>query len=484
MISYSKECIAKIKWVLPLIFFVGYFLTFQYFDTKIVEYLAYNLLAFISCAVLLTQIKLFEQKFVAIWLVIILFILVYFIRFYWISINPSAVRVMLPYNPYMSMVQNNGAQLLAFGLSTIAFTSFSFSTAALLFFMTKQDNDVCQYLDSGRSVLFGLIAKRSLWIVTVLILLLAYISYKYHIGEMGAPSREALPFYLKGIIFYARTIVIPLIILLSIYLAERSGHILVSRLGVLILIMHGVLDMLLRSSRSSLLLSLLLLVFLMLADGIKLRHKEKVFFSVMMTLAFFMIPIMTEYRQIRLGYNLPHIEAFSSALNVARKDLLMQIFKGLEFVLFRMPGIESLWCMITARGEPLGMHGIDVINSKNGIAGYLTYIIYPLREADYTLLAPSFVGWFYLVAGLPAIVFGSIFTGVLSLLGWRFLDRRYIESGPVAQVFFLWILFMALTEGTLDSMAYMFLVGLITIVALEVGLRMFLKKKPCENFNL
>ncbi|MFA6051833.1 MAG: hypothetical protein WC762_04510 [Methylobacter sp.] len=482
MLSYSKKCIAKIKWALPLVFFCGYFLTLKYFDTKSVEYSAYNLLATVSCAVLLAQIKLFEQKFVAVWIALILFILVYFIRFYWVTIDALPVQIMLPRIPYNAMVADRNALLHAFKLSVMAFTSFSFSAVALLFFMRKQNSRVSQY--SGNSTLSGLLAKRSLLVVTLLMMVLAYLTYKYHIGEMGASSsREALPFHLKGVIFYIRIVAIPLIILLSIYLAERSGHILTSRLGVLILMMHGIIDMLLRNSRSSLLLSLLLVLFLMLADGIKLRRKEKVFLGVMITVAFVMIPIMTEYRQIRVSSDLTYIEAFSNALNIGGKDLLAQIFKGLEFVLFRMPGIESLWCMIASKGEPLGIHVIDVINSKNGIAGYLTYIIYSMDEADNTLLAPGFVGWFYLVAGFPAIVLGSLFVGALSVLGWKFLGCRYVESGPVAQAFFLWMLFMALTEGTLDSMVYMFFVGLITIVVLEIGLRVFARRRA-YGFNL
>jgi hypothetical protein len=189
--------------------------------------------------------------------------------------------------------------------------------------------------------------------------------------------------------------------------------------------------------------------------------------------------------------NLPYIEAFSSAFNVVGKDWFKQIFKGFEFILFRMPGIESLWNIIALRIEPLGISSIDVINLKNGIAGHLTYesfshkLPFPMKtEIDSTLMAPGFVGWFYLVAGLPAIVLGSLLIGLLSVLGWKFLDRRCFESGPVAQVFFLWMLFMALIEGTLDNMVYMFLVGLITIVALEVGLRMFIRRAPSENFNL
>ena len=479
MIDHFEKYIAKIKWALPLLFFFGYFFTLKYFDSNIVEYLTYNLLAFISCAVLLTQVKSFGQRYIAVWVALILFILIYFLRFYWITIDASPVSVMLPHkhNQYLIMVNDRNALLQAFKLSVIAFTCFSFSAAALLFFMRKENNHIYQYFDSVNSTFLGVIAKRSLLVITLLMLVLAYITYKYHIGEMGSSPGEALPFRMKGVVFYARTILIPIVILLSIYLAERSGHIMVSRLGILLLIMHGVMDMLLRSSRSGLLLALLLLAFLVLTDGVKLRRKEKVVVGIMLAIAFFLVPIMTKYRDIRVNYDLPYIEAFFSALNVVEINWFTQPLKGLQFVLFRMPGIESLWCMIANRAVPLGLHSIDVITSKNGIAGYLTYVIYSIKETDNTLLAPGFVGWFYLVAGLPAVVLGSLFAGALSVLGWKFLDSRYFKSGPIAQVLFLWMLFMVLTEGTLDSMVYMFLVGLITIIALEVGLRTFVRKE-------
>lgn len=477
MINHFEEHITKIKWVLPLVFFFGYFSTLKYFDSNSVEYLTYNLLAFVSCAVLLTQVKLFDQRYVAVWVALILLILLYFIRFYWITSSALPLRYVLPLNAYDTMVNDRNALLQAFKLSAIAFASFSFSSAALLFFMKKKDSHVHQYVDIGNSTFPGVIAKRALWAVTLLMLVLAYITYRYHIGEMGAPSGEALPFRLKGVVFYARTILIPLIILLSIYLAERSGHMVASRLGMLILVLHGLMDMFLRNSRSGLLLVLLLLVFLILTAVVKLQRKEKVFFAVMMVLAIIMIPIMSVYRNMRY-LNLPHIEAFFNAVNIVSNDWVTQILFGLNFLLYRLPGIESLWCMIANNVEPLGLQGVDIINAKNGIAGYYTNLIYPQPLVVKTLYAPGFCGWFYLVAGLPAVVFGSLLAGVLSVLGWKFLDRRYLESGPIAQVFFLWMFFMALTEGTLDSMVYMFLVGLITIMAIEVGLRIFARKKP------
>lgn len=483
MISRFEEHITKIKWVLPLVFIFGFFLTFKHYEGNVVEYLAYNLLASVSCAVLLTQVKLFDQKYIAVWVALILLVLLYFFRFYWITNSAFQLKYLLPLNAYDTMVNDRDALLQAFKLSAIAFACFSFSSSALLFFMRKQDSHVHQYIDSNNSTLYGVMAKCSLWLVTLLMLVLAYITYKYHIGEMGVPSGEALPFRLKGVVFYARTVLIPLIIILSIYLAERSGLIVASRLGMLILIMHGVMDMLLRNSRSGLLLALLLLVFLMLTAEIKLQRKEKVFFAVMMVLATIMIPIMSVYRNMRY-LNFSYVDAFSNAFNVVSNDWVTQILFGLNFLFYRLPGIESLWCMIAHRAEPLGIQSVDIINAANGIAGYYTDLIYPPPQVVKTLYAPGFCGWFYLAAGLPGTVIGSLFTGALSVYGWKFLGHRYLESATIARVFFLWMLFMVLTEGTLDSMVYMFLVGLITIMVIEVGLRIFTGKKPIMNYRI
>lgn len=482
MINFRSSRATTIKWLLPLIFLVGYFFTVKSFDENFVEFLAYTLLAVASCAVLLTRIDLFQKEFVAVWIALTLFILLYFVRFYWITIDASPVRLMLPASSYLTMVKNRNALLTAFELSVISFAGFSFSAAAAQLLMTKKTSHVCQVTDESNLASLGLISKRFLVVVAPLMIVLAYITHRYHIGEMGALPGEALPFRLKGVVFYVRIIALPLIVLTAIYLADRGGNIATSRFGVLILISHGVTDMVLRNSRSAFLLALLLLVFLMLADGIRLARKEKIFFAVLTTLAFIMVPIITEYRNARVAGQLPLADALRYALNVGWNDWQAQVFKGIKFVLFRLPGTEALWNMLSLGAEPLGAHSIDVIKSKDGVAGHLSSVLNPLRESDLSLMATGFVGWFYLLAGMPAIVLGSICTGTISIIGWNYLDHRYIESGPVAQVFFLWMLFVALTEGNLDSMAYMLFVGVLTIVLLELSLKLLLRRSRCSNY--
>jgi hypothetical protein len=475
MISYLPVSVARIKWLLPLLFIAGYIMTVDHFEGATLEYSAYSLLALTSCVVVLTQLDLFERDCFATWFALVLLVMGYFVRFYWVTLDPWPVERMLPWNPFRTMIANREALLEAFKFSTVAFASFSGAAASLLYLSRTPARpgpaSSCGDLHSGAG-------NAATWMLIGLVLLmfaLAYLSYEYKIGEMGASAPDALPFRIKGVVFYARTVSLPLALLLCIYLAEHGGKFMVSRAGILALLAHGVTDMLLRNSRSSLLLVLLLLAFLVLAGGLRLRTGEKVLFGVLATAAILAVPVMTEYRQIRLLQGLPHMDALSGAINVANENWLLQFFKGLKFVLFRVPGIESLWCEIALGARPLGIYSLEIINSKNGIAGYLTYAIHPMKEGDNTLLAPGFVGWFFLVAGAPAIVVGALLTGAVSVLGWKYLGARYILSGPVAQAFLLWILFIALTEGTLDSMLLMLLAGMATVVVMEAVLRLLAK---------
>ena len=241
------------------------------------------------------------------------------------------------------------------------------------------------------------------------------------------------------------------------------------------LLIHGVTDMLIRASRS-LLLCLLLLVFLVVAGGIHMRRHEKIVISIVLILAIFTVPVMTDYRYWHNEHELSVIGALNKAVGALGHGWWGSLAKGAEFIFFRMPGVESLWAMLSRGAEPLGMQSLDVMAAKNGVAGYLSNHVHPIAIEHNTLLAPGFVGWFYLVAGIPAVLFGSVVAATICVLGWRYLDHNYLVCGPVAQTFLLWVLFVALTEGTLDSMVYMVLAGVVVITSIEFSLRNFIKR--------
>ena len=298
---------------------------------------------------------------------------------------------------------------------------------------------------------------------------------------MGSSTSAPLPFRLKGIVFYLRVVCVPIFILIGISFLDHSNDVVGSRAGISILILNGFADMFLRNSRSSLLLALLLLLFLLIANGVRLRMKEKAFLGLILVIGFLMVPIMSEYRGVRMLQTLSQYETLVFLFKKGESSWLLQFTQGLKFVFFRMPGIESLWCQLALGARPLGIYSLDVINSTNGIAGYLTQVIHPLMNETNTLLAPGFVGWLYLVGGAPVIFVGSMCVGFITVLVWSVIDTVFIKISATAKAFLLWMLFLALTEGTLDSMGFMLLAGMVTLISMEMLLRVIPSKITIER---
>lgn len=474
LVDNLKSNKEKFRWVGLLVFVVGYIVTYKEYSHVSSDFIIYNLLALTSCVILLSQLNAYNKHYSAIWLGLAVFLVVYVIRFYWLTIDLDAVRVMLPSRVYIKIIEEK-TLFEGFKISVISFSIFSIVTAALLyFFRIKMTTKVNVASKDAAYHLF--IIKLFFAIVPLLIIVLAIVSHKYHIGEMGAESGEPLPFRLKGIIFYARFVMIPLMILLIIELSERHGHMIASRFGIALLMTHGVVEMLLRGSRSSILLIILLLVFLIISGGLKLYRKEKMLAFVVLILGLFMIPIMTEYRQLRLLEHLTVIDALTTSVYHLGINSWSTLLAGVEFVLFRMPGVEAVSAIEAMTRsmdlEPLGIHAIDVLKSKQGIAGYLTNVLYSIPVESNTLSAPSFVGWFYLVGGMPAVIAGAILLSILVIFGWRLLNSKSLVCRPVVQTFFLWVLFIALTDGVLDSMAFMIVVGVLVLVGFEIVMKL------------
>lgn len=462
----------KTRWLVLLVFVIGYLITYERFSFASSDYFLCNFLALTACAALLFQIKLYELNHSAIWLTLVVFIAVYFIRFYWIAIDPLPVKIMLHTPVYKKMIQDIPL-LEGFRVSVIAFTTFIVTAIVLL--MVKRtgscSNDKLVITNNESSEFTNIVVKSLFFILPLLMMVLAYVSHKYHIGEMGADSGDPLPFRLKGIIFYARFVMIPLLIMLLIYLAQRCDRIIISRFGILLLMLHGVIDMLLRGSRSSLLLSILLLVFLVISGGVKLYRNEKALALLVLVAGLFMVPVMTEYRTYRVVENLSVADAILASLSIIGNEWWATLLRGIEFVLFRMPGIEAVSAIISLDSEPLGMQTLEVIRGEQGIAGYLTHDVYRIPIEANTLSAPSFVGWLYLVGGVISVVSGSFLLAIAAVWGWVILGNKYFVISPIIRSFFLWVLFTALTEGTIDSMQFMVVVGVLVLLAIELFMR-------------
>lgn len=467
-----KIFLLLVRALFPLVFIGGYAITCSRYQDIAVEYFLWHLLALTSCAVVLGSIRGFQYKHAGIWVVLSIFLVVNVVRFYWLAIDPTAVKIMMPTDSYTFMNRSPDALHEAFVLMVISFTLVCVSMVILDKWMKTSAYSSDAESSPQSLACYKAVVKYFPITVFVALMVLGYAAHHFHIGEMGAAAGDPLPFRLKGIIFYVRTVVMPILILGTIFSAEKVRNFRVARFGIGLLIMHGLLDMVIRGSRSSLLLVLLLLFFLVISKGITLLRLEKIGLGIAVTIAMFMVPLMTQYRAMRVAGGLSMLDALGSAFDRLSGNWFVEIFNGIKFVLFRMPGIESVWAMKALHAEPLYARSLDVISDKMGMAGYLTYYVHPgMYQSDNTLLAPGYIGWFYLAAGICGVVLGSIIMGVVAVIGWKFASRDASKSGAVGRVFYFWMMFLALTEGTLDSMRYMLAVGVGTILVLEIWFR-------------
>jgi len=457
------------RWLLILLFVTGYFLTASRFDNMAIEYVLLNVLALLSCAILLSQLKRFEPRNIALWVSLGVVLMVYFVRFYWIAIDPTPVKAML-HTPAYNAILQDAALITGFKLLVLFFSIFCVFSAMLLNYVKNSDQMLARPRLKYNEGSYYFIAQTLLFSLLPVMLVLGYVANRYHIGEMGADSGEALPYRLKGLIFYARFMLVPLLALLLIYTAERSGRIFLSRYGILLLLLHGFMDMFIRNSRSGLLLCILLIVFLIIAGGIRLRRSEKILVGITTMAAIVMVPIITEYRYHRTVNDFPIMHALTNSINAVGDEGIGLLTRGFTFIFFRIPGVEAITAMIGLGAEPLGMKSVEVLSTELGLSGHLTHVIYQIPTEWVTLAAPSYIGWFYLIGGWLGLVVAGILVPVFIVVIWKYIGDRYLLSSPIAKTFFLWMLFIALTEGTIDLMMYMFLVGMICIAGIETGM--------------
>ena len=467
------------RWLLLLVFVFGYFLTASRFEDIAIQYVFLNVMALLSCVILLSQLKGFGTRNIAVWVSLGIVLMVYFFRFYWIALDSTPIKAMLHLPAYNAILQDT-ALIEGFKLLVLFFSVFCFFSAILLNYVKNSDQMLVRPRLKYSEESYYFIAQILLFSLLPVMLVLGYVANLYHIGEMGADSGEALPYRLKGLIFYARFMLVPLLALLLIYTAERSGRIILSRYGILLLLLHGFMDMFIRNSRSGLLLCVLLIVFLIIVGGIKLRRSEKLLVGITTMLAIVMVPIITEYRYHRTVNDFSILQALTNSFNAVGGEGIGLLARGFTFIFFRIPGIEAIIAMVGLGAEPLGMKSIEVLGTEQGLTGYLTHVIYQTPIEWVTLAAPSYIGWFYLVSGWSGLVVAGILVPIFIVVIWKYISDRYLLSSPIAKTFFLWMLFIALTEGTIDLMIYMFLVGIICIAVIETGMILIEKYRRHE----
>ena len=453
----------QIKYLLPLQFILGIVFCFEYLDLKSIEFISINICLIIISTLFVKKTLLIDINNIAVWFFICLFSYLYFIRFFWLIVDPTPVFPMLHIFSYIIITSNVGALYDAYILSSSVFMIFCmlsmlFNNLLNVNRMPLKKINIINLNKIHASVIILLITN------SFLIIILSFLMQKYKIGIMGFNNINPLPFKLTGIIFYFKIITIPLMLLMAISLSNMVNNLQLTRLSILVFLLNSCYDMLLRNSRGSLLFSLLILLILIIVTQIKLKKIDFITLFILLLLSLIFVPIAIEYRKIRTNFDMSIYESLMINLKINYIDIIYQFFDGLLFVLFRFPGIESLWSLLALTEQPILQGKVwNVIFEPGGISAYLTKFIHFIPGNSYA--APGLIGWFYIIGGIVSVVIGSIIFSFISVYIWtNIINHKLIVFKETSKVFYLWIFFLSITDGNIDGLLLSLIVGIFTII--------------------
>jgi len=456
------------RWLLLLVFPVGYLVTAGHFGASAFQYLALNCASLLGCYLLLSQLGRRLHLTLPFWLLLFLFVF-YYGQLYWLGADPNVVRGFWP--PDLEWMSSSPEILLrAYATTTFAFATFCLTASLLLAISGKAANH-------GREAYNGVNHRRVFRTALIFLLILipttSYAMYVGHIAVLGAEA-PSLPFRLAGIVYYGRLVTIPGLLLVTIWCADQIGSRTSLVVALVLAVIYAATDMILRASRGSLATILLSIGLLFLLTGRMTRGRIWRFIVVAGVIVP-LWPIMTLYRLSRTIQDASISASFRlglDALTNADVTITQTLMEAMRFLIMRITGAVSL---VPAIGADVGPLGPGAVTS---VTRFFTAEVmeYP-PEAIHTS-APSLVGWFYLVGGNVSVIAGVFGLTLALWIIWYHLRRSKLHCLAVDQALVAtWILFVAV-DADLDRAHLPALSCLASVVVCEWVTRLGQRRGP------
>ena len=449
-----------------LLFAAGYQATAGKLAAGGAQYLLLNIAGAAIASFTILKLKDYDVPLPARMLFLILLIFGYF-KFYWLVLAPKFAQTFFTAKVKLLFLDPESLAA-AFRIQTVSFLVYC---AALLGFcaLGGKKKGAASLSAEKEEVPCPSAAKVFTALALFLLPVLMFLVYRYKVGVLGMPSKP-LPLHLSGVIFYLQIIFLPGLLLAQIYSASRSGSPRLARAGGGLLLLWAVADAVLRTSRASLLLAPLLILFLALSGGLKLRKTEIGAVLGAGFMAVFFLPMITRYRELRMcaATSFDAIAFLLYNFSLAPRDLLGSI----AFLVFRVPGVETLVLVLGFPSPVIGSGCFRVLFSGDGLSGYLTHRLMGAPAGDLSGFATSFLGGAYLCGGVPAVVIASVLAALVATYGWNALKALRLETLPVARTFFLILLFWGMTEGVSPTLFKQAAAAAVSLLAFETVMRL------------
>jgi hypothetical protein len=448
---------ARLPWLLCLVFPIGYLLTFDRLAGFQFEYFALTFISAMSCTGCLFVLQRPTKDTSAPWIVLLTLVGAYYLEFYEIAVIPW-VTTLFPVRP-VNYEPSHRVYFSCFAAITLAFAAFAV-VACLFYGMRRRPR-----LDSPAADAYELPAIRAWAMPTGLgvgaaafgALLLgaatSFVVQRYSL-IMGLEQQTPLPLHLQGVIVYFRLITIPMMMIYVVYAGLVARRRLWTIGGIALLLIYALSDMILRASKGTLLIELLCLTLLWLLSGQRIGYRQVLLALGLGVVAVILFPVFEVFRALRTA----EIDLTSALIRTFGQILLQgrlqrSLAETLASVTMRLTGAGAVMNLVARDFRFLGARWWHILRSPGAVKGYTTVEVFgaPPQLVTMFAVAPSLVGYFYVVDGYVGVVIGTSLFAAAVFAAWRFLQRLPLRSLVVAQVMFLFLVFGTVTEGTLDE---------------------------------
>jgi hypothetical protein len=430
-----------------LVFPLGYVVTAEFFSAYALEYLLLTAVSMVACAFLLPVLRRPFIEELPVVLLLVVFLVAYYFKFYLMVLRPDLVYL-LPLRMDRNFIFD-ATMIRVYATTTWAFVAFCFSS--MMFCVLSGPYSHRQH--QLQPTIFAM--HLSFALALILIVVSSLLVVRFNI-VMGLPG-QALPFRLGGLIVYLRTITIPVLLVLITWGGFQLRHKWWPLIGGVTMMVYGVSDMLLRTTKGKLFFLLMAMSFLWLLQGNRVRVMHVVRALIAAPFMIVAFQLIGDARFVRHNYTGSMLEAVTTAAAMQLESISVlgffsTISAAIERVLMRLSGSDLLVALVAYNAEQIEWRIWEVLLRPRGFAGYLTVDIFgaPAELIHVFGLAPSLVGFFYIIGGNALVLLGiSVFTITILWL-WRKLVLSNLGSKVVSQVFLLMFVLNVAIDGVLD----------------------------------
>ena len=487
-------------WALFIIFSAGWYFSLELLDAQKNYYTILTTIAFLAASLVLKILRGSIKQEIHFWLLFLIFIVGYYIKFYvlcYFKINIDSDYLAMMYPLELDRLNRADLHIRYYEMVTTVFAVFSLLIAALVLpvRVTKKKSEEYKFSISNIEIKKSII-KRLLAIAIVSSLTLFYLQLKLGIGLASAVDREVnpLPFRLAGIVMLTINGIIPLLLLISAWLADtiRSSNLIKLTIGTYLL--FGVVAGSLSTSKASLISVVLTLLILWLVTDTFTKKRLLLLLLIVPFMGLFNT-FLSINRTIRSSN--PDVGPFEILLEIvaflfSTDTVILGYDQPIEYVanywglLLRINGADSLMNIIEFSPEFSFLRAWDLLFiSSDYIATLYAQDVLGKYYETGVAFSPSLLGSFYFIFGNIALVCCAM---ILYTLIWHLLfcalRRAKLLIEPI--VFSLLIVALGLftSEGTLEAMPQS--IGIIIVFAIfgELLVRWVVKENPSLNSPL